>query len=265
MVLPVMNEPTEVLSKRKLHFHLKTKDYEIAYCYIRKNGCSSWKRFFAAQSPRRSEAASYPNLIGFMGKYHKIKTTAALSQIQDRIVILRDPIDRFFSAFVNQFAMRLNRRSCLHDLVRAKLNRPLEAISLSDFVYEYLLQSSPSELDGHFWSQTSHLSSVEYKHMWMLGDMFDQATHFFGSDIANSFFLKPRNSTSHFKRTDDFSHLTPCKDFYHTYAENHILPSQSSLLEDSILEALKYFYSDDYATLDKSARLNSRPNYIIQG
>lgn len=234
-----------MLNKRQLHFEVEVNGINIVYAYIRKNGCSSWKRFFAGVSPYKEEAKGYDNLIGFMGKYHKIRKKEKIDRNSNNIVVLREPLERFYSGFINQFLMRVDRPSSLHGSVNDFFEKSFSEVTLEDFVFSYLQQKN-DEIDAHFWSQSSHMAEVEYHHKWLIQNLFSEASGLFGEDVAKEYFLKRANSTNEISRNDYFSSKASVGEMFEVYMKESSLPSMDSLLNESIRDEIYSMYSDDF-------------------
>lgn len=233
-----------MLSKRQQHYKITVGDTEIVYSYIRKNGCSSWKKLFAGLSPHSREAKGYANLISFMSKYHKIRKVKELYGSKNNIVIFRDPVERLYSGFINRFVMLLDQQSSLHDSVSSVLQKEVGEVTFEEFLLKYI-PGAGDDVDPHFWSQASHLADVEYQHKWLLSDLFQEAGKLFGKEVAESYFLNKQNATGQFSKNDNFSCSTPAGEMFFKFKKDGSLPSFDSLMSPEIKDNALSLYSED--------------------
>ncbi|SDI96742.1 Sulfotransferase family protein [Vreelandella titanicae] len=237
------------LQQRQLHFRLAVKGKLICYLYIRKNACSSWKGVFLGESKYKEEASEYENAINFMGKYHKLRTLEQVRGIEHRIMIVREPVERLYSGYINQFLMRLgkNRQTSMHKEISQAVGKSAEKVTFNDFLTHYLFPRKDQKVDGHFWSQSSHMAEVEYNQVWLLPNLHQHATDFFGKDFADKYFLKKMNSTSQIEKYDlDCSDL-PAQKLFESYVDEKRLPSLQSLVNRANRPLIEAYYADDVA------------------
>jgi len=247
------------LQSRQLHFRLVISRKRVCYLYIRKNACSTWKHVFAGESKHRANAKNYDNLIKFMGKYHKLIAVEQVNAIENRIIVIRDPIDRLYSGFINQFLMRMgsDRQTAMHKEVCDSVGKPIEELSFHDFLNSYLLVKNDEEIDGHFWSQTSHMADVEYNHIWLLRDLYESSKSLFGKKLADKYFLRKVNSSSRIAKYDTRSLHTPVGELYQRFVSENSVPSLSGLFDKESLLLLTDYYKGDvdlYEKFNKKSR-----------
>lgn len=240
---------------RKAHFSFSIDGKEYSYCYIRKNACSTWKKFFAGVSPHKVESKKYANLINFMGDYHKIKSRRKLREIKESIVVTRDPVDRCFSGFVNQFMMRLDRQAGLHKSVENVLGKKVSDVSFVDFFYDYIMKAGDDELDAHFWSQVSHLDNIEYKHKIAIQYLEPYANTLFGGDLSERYFARRSNDTSRFLKSEEFDCNSSSGEMFELYRKEKTIPSAKGFFGDRLISDIYEAYEDDYAFYNESVGL----------
>lgn len=117
------------------------------------------KEFFA-ESECQSEEGKNLRPIEFMNKFHRAATIEKVMVVENRIVILRDPLVRVYWAFVNKIAMRLNRQYAARKAIQNACGKPVGEVTFFEFVSEYLLKIDLKELDGHFRPQYLSLLSI---------------------------------------------------------------------------------------------------------
>lgn len=230
-------------ARRANHYHLAAP-HPFTYCYIRKNGCSAFKRLFAAHSPH-DFAASGLSEMAFMVRHHRA-TDAELSS--PMVLVLRDPFERIASAFLNQFIMRLGRNETeLHESVaRVTGKRPAD-LSFTTFLKAYVLRAGAA-LDRHFHPQSTHVLPMSYSHVIALGEIERGMAGLLGDAIAAEFFGTPVNAA---KRFETDSHggdaETPAGELSAAFADHKTLPEKSSLLTADIRGTMAPFLEQDIA------------------
>jgi len=231
------------------HFIIKINGVEYVYVYIRKNACSAWKKVFAAESEHRSELNKSLPPLEFMNKFHRASTIDKVMAVENRIVILRDPMIRVYSAFINQIVMRMNRQYALHNVVQTACGKPIGQITFDEFVDEYLLKTDTGKLDGHFRPQNLSLLPIEYKNTWDLSKLYQEVETLVGKDFADRYFLTKVNSTEKMKKIPmEASGLTVRK-MFNIWNNREVFPNFESLINIDCREKLSRIYADDIKLL----------------
>jgi hypothetical protein len=129
----------------------------LAYTYIPKNACTSFKRTFGtAQGWLGSTPSAHTMrvswwLIGF----------ASYPRVQERVVVIRDPFDRVLSAYLNRFLMD-GEDSARDHAMKTGLGASLDAgstaddVTFADFV-KYLASTPNRRLNEHWRPQSDFL------------------------------------------------------------------------------------------------------------
>jgi len=233
------------------HFIIKINGVEYVYVYIRKNACSAWKRVFVAESEHRSEANKSLAPLEFMNKFHRASTIDTVMAVENRIVILRDPIVRVYSAFINQIVMRLDRQYGLHQEVQSACRKPIGKITFNEFVNDYLLKTKISELDGHFKPQHLSLLKIEYSHTWDLSNLHTEVSRLMGKEFADKYFLSKVNSTSRISKIPMIKKERTIRQLFNALNERSVFPDVDSLIDSKCRESLLLFYDGDINLIKK--------------
>jgi hypothetical protein len=149
-----MHAERAAFALRHLYVYPRLK---IAYTYIPKNACTSFKRTFGHAQGWLADDA--PNDHG-MRLDHWLTGIAVYPRSEERIVVIRDPFDRILSGYLNRFLMRDDAVSQhamstgLADRVRPGAT-PLD-VRFSDFV-EYLACTPDHRLNEHWRPQRDFL------------------------------------------------------------------------------------------------------------
>lgn len=235
------------ISGRPLNSHFKIDVEEgVGYTYIRKNACSAFKRLIVATSSATTgEPARGADMMPFMGKHHKI-SPSELGKLPTRIVVLRAPIQRVVSAYVNQFVMRLRKRSRdMHGAIGAALGKQPGQVTFEDFVFGYLPLGA-NRINNHFIPQTLHLAPIKYTHVLNQRHLFDDVRQIFGAEIADAFFAERINSTAELSdREDPHASKRTALEIFEELRHSGRLPSKASFLAPHISDALGTLYRQD--------------------
>lgn len=231
------------------HFIININGVEYVYVYIRKNACSAWKKVFVAESEHRGEAGKNLRPIEFMIKYHRATSLADITSVNRKIVILRDPVIRVYSAFINQIVMRMDRQYSLHRSIEYVTGKPIGRINFSEFINLYLTKVDPDEVDGHFQPQHSALLDVEYSDVWDLSQLRQRSTALFGESFANRYFAKKVNSTERLLKSNEKAWDWKIREISKKYTHENIVPDIMTLIQPDAAEKIILFYKHDYKLL----------------
>ncbi|MDY6895734.1 MAG: sulfotransferase family 2 domain-containing protein [Thermotogota bacterium] len=229
-----------------LNHHFRIDIYGgVGYCYIRKNACSVFKKMIVDTSMKKTMDVNKDQRMRYMGKYHRV-TIRELQQMDITLVVLREPLERIVSAFLNQFVMRLNRKSPeMHDSIEEKLQIPAEEITFEAIVKSYLTQRN---INNHFWPQYDHLAPIVYTHACRIESLWEDIFYTLGKDIADQYFRKPINSTSEIKRIDfPDAYQMSSKNLFDNWYNNRVLPTKENFLVPAIRNSLLSIYEKDVA------------------
>lgn len=231
----------------KSHFQLTLNGKRFAYTYIRKNACSSFKRLFAAESKYSRKIKEHRSTLGFMAKYHKINSLKEFQSIENKIVVIRHPLHRLVSGYLNRFIQKLEAKDSGSIVsVCNSMSIPPESLTFREFCTKYLINKDFSQVDPHFWPQKFHLAPVSYNHIWLLSELYNCTKVVFGQAIANKFFKKKINSTSEFPTYDDPVVDWPALDIYERFLSTGCLPSYSAMVDDELQKIIYRIYADDF-------------------
>jgi len=219
------------------------------YVYIRKNACSAWKKVFFSESEHQSEVNKSLGPLEFMNKCHRASTIDKVMAVENRIVILRDPVIRVYSAFINQIVMRMNRQYALHKAVQTACGKPIGKITFDEFVDEYLLKTDASKLDGHFRPQNLSLLPIEYKNTWDLSKLHQEVETLVGKDFADRYFLTKVNSTEKMKKIPLAANGLTVRKMFNIWNNREVFPDFESLISIDCREKLSLMYEDDIKLL----------------
>jgi hypothetical protein len=202
------------------HFTFMHGSQSIAYCRIRKNGCSSFQKLICETSPHRH--TSRLGGFRFVRKHHSVRSQSMLEKSHCRILVYRDPVERLESVYKNKFIQKSGSRDIMESYARVT-GRLEQDIRFEDFFYDYVARLGLEPLDPHVWPQCWHVTNVLYDHAVPLPMLFEGMAGIIGRSLAEAYFLHRTNRSA-----------------------DHDIPISPETRAD--IEAL---YAEDYALLDR--------------
>jgi hypothetical protein len=190
----------------KHHFWFSVNGFRYTYVDIRKNACTTFRHFLRRTSDFRSNQRKQSDLR-FLVRHHGEKDIADVKKSHQRILILRDPVERTLSLYMNKFLDRSGNEGIFRDY-RAETRQNADQATINDFVYRYLKSKKDlTELNQHVWPQSAHLASVNYDATILLNDLPEAAQIIFGAEIGSKYFARKTNASG--DRREIRSELTP--------------------------------------------------------
>lgn len=227
------------------HYALRAKA-PFVYCYIRKNGCSAFKRLFVERSGKAAQRDPGESEIRFMTRFHRAHD-GDIGADYPTVLVVRDPFERLVSAFLNQIVMRLSRDGSEFGwTVEAATGRAIGAISFRELVRGYILPASPDSLDGHVRPQVRHLAAIRYTHAVPLSHLEEAMASILGEESAATYFGRPTNATAQFPTdkaagAEDMS----AAEIARVFAEKSVLPDKSAFADAKLIEEIDAYYAGD--------------------
>lgn len=238
-----------------LHLKLPKPYDHIVYVYIRKNGCSAFKRWLLHDmGERRGPEAD----ISIVAKRYAISMEWELTGTR-RLLVLRDPVERMCSLYRNKFIQRRGAEDILRSFEGATGIQGGEA-SFKCFVNKYLrliLENDPTssaKIDPHCLSQAQHLWPITYDQVVMMDDLWEASQEIFSKDVAKSFFESRVNSTPTTGEHNPHSN-TPANRLIALYESDGFLPDNASLADEESRDLIRKIYETDYALISKAMKL----------
>jgi hypothetical protein len=233
----------------KSHFVLRLGDTTLAYCYIRKNACSSFKRLFAEQSPHTAQMPADGNPIRAMRRFHAARSLRELEACDHRIFVYRCPLRRVSSLFVNKFVMRREHDSTFENYRSLTGADPTDA-SFADLVERYLRAHPWRALDLHLLPQAHHLHPIRYTDAIHIDELCREMTGILGADLGPRYFCTPVNASvgTPMDPAADAAD-TPARTLTEAYRREGVIPRHANLVHGRLATALAEAYADDLALL----------------
>lgn len=165
------------LSSGRTHLGFELGGKKIAYAYIRKNACRSFKRALGYDEAIdvRTVAKAFP-----FDPKEKYDAT---------IFVYRDPIARAVSLFRNKFIDGKENERIMHHY--------REAMGTSDFDFSSFVTFCSKKVDPHTWTQRSTLRRMRYTHAIPIAELSATMVEILGEEAAKPFEAKYNHSTAH--------------------------------------------------------------------
>ena len=231
------------------HFKFEINQKSFAYCYIRKNACSAFKRLIVSTSPFKNQIPDFPGTMRFLSKFHGT-SIPGINSADHSILVVRDPIDRLVSAYLNKFVQKAGHEDVASSYQRLCQQDPDQA-SFQDVVFRYL--DNPMELvDSHFWAQSSYLAPTAYTDCIQISSLETHMRKIMGKEVSEEYFKKPINSSREFQELeiDDASKLTAAK-LREIYLVSSQLPAPNCLVTPRLRQRISKIYAEDFRLADE--------------
>lgn len=234
-----------------IHLRLPKPYNNIVYVYIRKNGCSAFKRWLLNDMGERSGPAAQ---ISIVAKEYAISTKEELAHTK-RLLILRDPAKRTCSLFRNKFIQRKGASDILknfEELTGFDATKVSFRCFVKNYIGNFVGQAGVnSEIDPHCRTQTSHLWPITYHNVLMLENLPELSRIIFSEKIGDLYFSSRVNSTQtkaySVQETD-----TPASLLIDKYWSSGELPGDSALLDQELRSLIMRVYESDYRLIEAS-------------
>ena len=220
------------------HFVFEIGGVRIAYCYIRKNACSAFKRMMLGEAGYTGE---WHDAIGFLQKNFGTNRVADVRSADWRVFVYRDPFDRAVSLFRNKMVMPDDARDFLRSYAEVTGSDPLDA-TFDKFVRSYLSRSS---LDPHAHSQSSHLLPVSYNLVANIETLAEDIRPIIGDKLATRYFARLVNESSAALFSEPSSDV-PVRLLRERYGETGELPGIDALDNPELRSMIRRIYRSDY-------------------
>lgn len=230
------------------HFILEREGTSLAFCYIRKNASTAFKRFFMGESPFKSRASETSSDYAFLQKFHSAKLNK-LTNADKKLLILRDPLTRVAAVYRNKFVQRDGNSGIFSDFANKTGRDPAET-SFSDFVTLYLFkarQNDLSDLDKHLWPQASHLAKVDYDTVLPMENLHAVISNIISQEVANKYFLQVTNSSISASAPGSNTWMgdIPASRLRTEWEHRGALPRDDQLFNKMLHDRLKELYAQD--------------------
>jgi hypothetical protein len=227
-----------VKKRLRSHFLFEIDGQTIAYCYIRKNACSAFKRMLL---DRAGYTGHWDDALQFLIQHYAAPSLAAAKAARWRVCVYRDPFDRAVSLFRNKLLMQEGDRDFLPD-VEAVSGRDAANMTFEDFVRAYLAAEAR---DPHTRGQASHLLPMSYNCMPTLESLFEDMKPIVGDELAGRYFRNRANNSSGALFVEPSSRVQ-IRLLRERYVATGELPAVAALDDPELRSIIRRLYRDDY-------------------
>ncbi|MCB1352297.1 MAG: sulfotransferase family 2 domain-containing protein [Rhodobacteraceae bacterium] len=227
------------------HYWFDAGGTRFGYCYIRKNGCTCFKKLICDTSPAGRPGTERGAEIQFMNAHHRIRSHAELERCARMILVTRDPYERLISAYLNKFVVRSGNRGIFKNFRRVMQEEP-ETASFRSFVTGYCRE--PARRDVHVQPQRAHLLPIRYDAVFPLGELFEGMAALVGPEIAGQYFRKPENPTAYGSEGTSAVDV-PAEVLREAWVAGEGLPSRAALADEELGACVRESYDGDYRML----------------
>jgi hypothetical protein len=239
------------------HFIIRAGNKKVCYAYIRKNGCSGFKKLINKTPHPIVKLKKYlgiktafrdgyiKNLKYFAIKPEKISDT----RFDEILFVYRDPIDRFISVYTNKFLDGGGNKD-IKTNYEFLMNKSFSEASFYDFI-EYA-QNSFADLDCHLWPQKSHLLDISYTKAINLTHLHKSMIDVIGITEADKYFLRKSNysTVSDIKGVSaNLSHISAS--ILKELSSEGLLLNKRCFMSDRLVNFIHEKYQTDYAMINQ--------------
>jgi hypothetical protein len=216
-------------------FRLPCSHSFIAYTYIRKNACSTFKTYLT-RCAGVSDIAD-PEVRKLRVNMDRVKP----ERVKHSIFVYRDPFERIVSGFLNKFVV--NRASLVLDNYRKITGADPFDASFMDFLS--YLETGAGEVDSHFWPQKAHLAEFTYTHPIHISRVTEVLSAMLNGEPHAETFAHKANETRYDPADNIDLRLTPLRDLITMHDGGRAFAKQGFRNEE-VLDRLQNLYASDY-------------------
>lgn len=199
------------------HFRFQDANVDFSWTLIRKNASSTMVGWLG-QKARVVQSGSQR-----LEKIMEFRVDSAHADMsKNKILILRDPVERAVSTWLNKFARpTVKGKDHIHEEAEKITGVPARDLNFEKFVLGYVTSGLAS--DVHLNSQRSHLGNIRYNRVIHPSGLWNLMYLILGSEQESEYFRTHRNSTLGTPKPD---------------------------MSRVVVRALEKFYQEDYELLE---------------
>lgn len=250
-------------ARRRAQRFMVDDEHKILYCPIPKNACTFFVRLILDNSPVAEEYRSSdldPHEFRRRNAALRMRNATPLTAPDFlRFLILREPIDRLVSAYLNKFVRNINYRQARLATEKYRFRRGMPSsdkfLSFAQFV-EFLAAESPRKFDVH-WRPQHLLVQPFVKYfdeivtMESIPEVVELLSHRFGRNLP-CLPTPNRNEYLQYPLADKLFDAPP-----NELRELTKMPTPSSLLTDQLKDLAERIYRDDLDFYRRMTRQSS--------
>lgn len=236
---------SDILKHGSAHFWFEIDGQRFAFCYIRKNACSNFRRMIAEISNVADYKSSGLNEQQFIAEFHRIRRFDDLDSCDINLFVYRDPYERLVSAYLNKFVVRSGHGDMFKSYLKVTGVAPDQS-TFRKFIENYC--SAPLARDPHVHPQKHHLLPVVYDAALSISNLQNETERLFGPRISERFFSLRVNATSHSQENERLKPLDCVEsgELNKRYLTDGSVPPKKAFFQEDLLEIVKVRYKCDY-------------------
>ena len=213
----------------------------MVYAYIRKNACTSFKRFLLVRAGA-SEIPEGTKPIHIISRQFRAEYVRDFVGADRTIFVHRDPVDRIVSLYKNKF-IQGKKAADIHRDYEEIVGRGADEATFETFVLRYL----PSARDPHTWSQRSHLYPSVYTDAVPIESLSDALRDILSPEVVDAHFARPTNVSGTCTYEDPASARASAHELRTESERTGLYPSRESLVpcRGALHRSLLTQYVDD--------------------
>lgn len=224
-------------------YELAFPSSRMRYTYIPKNGCSTLKLSLGRHEGWLSEGDD-PHAISAR---NRLRGQILTRHTEVRFVVLRDPLQRLASAFLDRFSKPIDHATdSLVDQGLLRAGQQLGDVTFSQFV-EFLREVPPSRMDPHWRPQVDFMHG-EYTHYFHF-ERFDRCLAMLEQRRIPLRQHRP-HATSRFRPLGAFAGDLPARELQSLRQDQAIAPRPDELARSDIAASVRQLYMRDYALME---------------
>lgn len=246
-----LDRRNKLLSYGKAHYFFEVDGKRYAFCYIRKNACSAFKKLICDTSKEADFANYSGSVMQYLEAYHRIRSVDQLQSCDHAIFVIRDPYERLISAYVNKFVVQTGNEEIFRSF-ETHMGMPAQEATFRIFVKDYC--RSFRDKDMHVFPQHGHLVPWRYDSVLKISELYEDIFNLMGQKIADKYFSRKENFSQY--GMDAISIVdVPCGELNAEYQLDKKLPSKQSLQDERLEEIIMNRYQLDYQILGKMRKV----------
>lgn len=247
-----MNFKTPVISPRLLNRFLVNHDHRLLYCPIEKNSCTYFKRLLLVYGSHSEEyLASGMDPHRYIKEASWLRLTDAAPFVDPsylRFVILREPVERMVSAYLNRFVSNIKFPGAVELTKEYRQRHGLDQtqeqlLTFTEFV-DCLAETDDKQLDPHFRSQAFYCEKAIKYLDWQvtlqrIPEFLKALSQRIGTEIVDE---KTKNRTKYGEHSLDEKLFDMTPDQLRRLSS---MPTKDALVTDALRDRLLHRFAAD--------------------
>ncbi|PJI93182.1 sulfotransferase family protein [Yoonia maricola] len=229
------------------HFEFVVDSKKYMYSYVRKNGCSAFKKLIHGISPFADNVEDAHVDLAFLRRHHTFDKSSDLNAFAATIFVYRDPFERLISAYTNKFVQQKGQEDIFANY-KKKLWRDPNKASFKKFVLSYC--RSVENRDGHIRAQCDHLLPIRYNAVFPLHELYENMKLLIDPELADKYFARATNASHAQPPSEDLCRI-PALQLHDTFLKTGRVPNKADFYRDDLIAHCRKVYAKDYEMISR--------------